>query len=113
MPRDATFWVDTDTGLRPVVRVAATRMRNGESGPERSTTGAYGLVLQLAGVTSTVDLVPAGSPAEDRYREVLQAIARGREDSGRPIRAEAALDLARRALIEMGDDWTKRGTAGG
>ena len=48
---------------------------------------------------------------EDRGRAVLQAIARGRVEAGRPIRAVEAQDLARRALVETGDDWTRRGTA--
>lgn len=111
MPRGAAFWADTAAGLCPVVGIAPTRVRDGVTGPEASTVGAYGLVLQLAGAAETADRQPHCSIAEDRYRRVLQAIARGRPGMGRPLRSEEARDLARRALIEMSDDWTKQALA--
>ncbi|MGI4941792.1 MAG: hypothetical protein ACRYHQ_14730 [Janthinobacterium lividum] len=46
---------------------------------------------------------------EGRYRTALQAIAAGRPGMGRPLPSGEAQDLARRVLVEMGDDWTKRG----
>ena len=67
-----------------------------------------GLVL-LTTASSTPQ--PARSIAEDRYRDILQAIARGRPDNGDPIRSAEAQNMARRVLIEMGADWTKRGAA--
>lgn len=50
--------------------------------------------------------------AEDRYRATLRAIANGRPGVGRPMPGIEAQTLARKALIEMGDDWTKRGAPG-
>lgn len=52
---------------------------------------------------------PPRPTAEDRYRETLQAIAAGRPGQGRAMPSGEAQQLARKALVEMGDDWTKRG----
>ena len=104
MPRDAAFWVGTADGLRPVVGIAPTYVRQGTDGHEASTAGAYGLVLSLGGVSP-----PPRSTTEDRYRAVLQAIARGRTDASHGLAGTKAQAMAREALIEMGDDWTKRG----
>ncbi len=103
MPRDAAFWVGTPNGLRPVVGIAPTYVRQGTNGHEASTAGAYGLVLSLGGVSP-----PPRSAVEDRYRAVLQAIAHGRTDASRGLAGTKAQAMAREALIEMGDDWTKR-----
>ena len=63
--------------------------------------------------TNTLTLPPVRIPGpsrEDRYRAALQAIATGRPSMGRAMTGIEAQELARRALVEMGDDWTKRGT---
>lgn len=59
--------------------------------------------------TPKLDPHPLHLPAEDLYRAVLQAIARGRFDGGRAIACTKAQIMARKALAEIGDDWTKRG----
>ena len=105
MPRDAAFWIGTADGLRPVVGITPTYVRSGTNSHVASTAGAYGLVLSLGGVSQ-----PPPSVAEDRYRAVLQAIARGRPDASRGLAGTEAQAMAREALIEMGDDWTKRGS---
>ena len=104
MPRDAAFWVQTVDSLCPVVGITPTHVREGASGHETSTAGAYGLVLSLGGISQ-----PARSAAEERYRIVLQAIARGRQDGSRAMAGTEVQAMARKALIEMGDDWTKQG----
>ena len=106
IPRDAAFWVGTADGLRPVVGIAPTYVRVGASGHEASTAGAYGLVLSLGGVSQ-----PARSALEERYRAVLQTIARGRHDGSRGLAGTAVQAMARKVLIEMGDDWTKQGSS--
>jgi hypothetical protein len=50
------------------------------------------------------DLPPAALAA-------LRQIARGRRDNGRLIYHTEAMEIARRALIELGLDWTPRGVA--
>ena len=62
--------------------------------------------------SSTQTLPPVRPPrasAEARYRAVLQAIAAGNPKTSRPLPSIQAQGVARRALIEMGDDWTKDG----
>ena len=88
-----------------MVGVTPAHVREGASGHEASTAGAYGLVLSLGGVSQ-----PARSAAEERYRAVLQVIARGRQDGSRGLAGTEVQAMARKALIEMGDDWTKQGT---
>lgn len=64
---------------------------------------------------STHTLPPVRPPrptADDRYRAALQAIAAGRPGMGGPMAGIASQQLARKVLVEMGDDWTKRGAAG-
>lgn len=51
----------------------------------------------------------ASSPTpEERCRTVLQAIAAARPGMGRAITGVEAQELARRVLVEMGKDRTKR-----
>ena len=62
--------------------------------------------------SSTQTLPPVRPPRttlEERYRAVLQVIAAGNPMTSRPLPSAEAQGLARRALIEMGDDWTKHG----
>lgn len=40
--------------------------------------------------------------------DAIKAIAQGRLDNGRPLAAEAARELARKALTECGVSWDKR-----
>lgn len=54
-------------------------------------------------------VLPPRPTAEDRYRTALQAIAAGRPGTGRTMTGNEAQQLARRVLVEMGEDWTKRG----
>ena len=107
MPRNAEFWVEAATGLCPIVGIAPTHVRTVEGGLKASTVGTYGIVLRLGPMPA---LQPRSSTAEDRYRAVLQAIARGRSNSGTAVSRVEAQQLAREALVDMGDDWTKRGT---
>lgn len=41
------------------------------------------------------------------YEDVLERIARGRTDCGRPLAAETARQLARRVLLSAGRSWSK------
>ncbi|MGI4946540.1 MAG: hypothetical protein ACRYHQ_39280 [Janthinobacterium lividum] len=52
---------------------------------------------------------PPRPTAENRYRATLQAIAAGRPGMGRHMPGIEAQTLARKALIEMGDDWKNGG----
>lgn len=52
---------------------------------------------------------PPRPTAENCYRAALQAIAVGRPGMGGPMSGTTARELARKVLIEMGDDWTKLG----
>ncbi|MGI4951572.1 MAG: hypothetical protein ACRYGM_07180 [Janthinobacterium lividum] len=63
--------------------------------------------------TLMIDPHPLHLSAEDLYRTVLQAIARGRFDGGRAIAGTETQIMAREALAQMGDDWTKRGVREG
>lgn len=115
MPWDAAFWVDTSDGVRPVVGITPTHRRTGVNGLEASTMEACDLVLRLGG-TLPLAAAEAGSPqpfrmvAEDRYRMALQAIARGRSDGSRAMAGTEVQALARRLLVEMGEDWPRQGT---
>ncbi len=115
MPRDAAFWVDTPDGVRPVVGITPGHVRTGAGGPEASLAGACDLVLRLGG-TLPLAAAGAGSPqpfrtvAEDRYRTVLQAIARGRPDGSRAMAGTEVQALARELLVELGEDWPRPGT---
>ncbi len=114
MPHDAAFWVDCAAGLRPVVGITPTHVRTGAARQEASITGDYRLVLRLGGVpppaaAEGADPQPLRSAIEDRYRTALQAIARGRSDGSRAIAGTQVQAMARKVLVEMNDDWTKRG----
>lgn len=67
---------------------------------------------QPAAMSSSTQTLPPVRPprlaAEDRYRLALQAIAAGRPGTGRTMTGNEAQQLARRVLVEIGDDWTKR-----
>lgn len=56
-----------------------------------------------------VDYQSSRMAVEDRCRTVLQAIARGRLDGSRAMACTEVQAMARKALVEMGEDWTKRG----
>ncbi|MGI4950962.1 MAG: hypothetical protein ACRYGM_04095 [Janthinobacterium lividum] len=66
-----------------------------------------------AAMSSSTHTLPPVRPvhpaAEERYRVALQAIAAGRPGMGRAMTGVEAQELARRALVEAGEDWTKRG----
>lgn len=66
----------------------------------------------MSGSTHTLRPVRPPRPTpEERYLEALRAIAVGRPGAGRAMTGTEAQQMAREALIEMGDDWTKRGSA--
>lgn len=69
--------------------------------------------VQPTAMSSSTHTLPPVRPrrpsAKDRYRATLQAIAAGRTGQGRPLPSSEAQQLARRVLVEMGADWTRRG----